>query len=64
MPSDCYESATKKVPNNATYLYHLGMVELANGDKRTARSELKAALKLKLAGDDAVRTQQTLQQIG
>ena len=53
----------QKVPNNATYRYHLGMAELANGDKRTARSELEAALKLKLEGDDAVRAQQTLEEI-
>jgi tetratricopeptide (TPR) repeat protein len=52
----------QKVPENATYHYRLGMVELAIGDKRTARSELEAALNLKLAGDDAVRARQALQQ--
>jgi tetratricopeptide (TPR) repeat protein len=53
----------QKVPDSATYRYHLGMAELADGDKRSARSELEAALKLKLAGDDAVRARQTLQRM-
>jgi len=53
----------QKVPESATYRYHLGMAEVADGDMRSARSELEAALRLKLAGDDAVRARQTLQQM-
>ena len=53
----------QNVPDSAIYRYHLGMAELADGDKRNARSELEAALKFKLTGDDAARARQTLEQM-
>ena len=56
---DCVQ----KAPDHAIYRYHLGMAELADGDKRSARSELESALKFKLTGVDAVRAQQTLEQM-
>jgi tetratricopeptide (TPR) repeat protein len=57
------QDCVHKAPDHATYRYHLGMVELAGGDKKNARSHLETALKLKLAGDEAIRARQALQQI-
>jgi tetratricopeptide (TPR) repeat protein len=41
-----------KVPTSATYSYHLGMALLASGRKQEAKTQLEAALRLKLAGED------------
>jgi uncharacterized protein HemY len=57
------QESVQKVPDHAIYHYHLGMVELAGGDKVNAKAQLEAALKLKLSGEDAVRARQTLQQM-
>jgi tetratricopeptide (TPR) repeat protein len=57
------KQCVQKDPKRAIYRYHLGMALLATGDKREAKSELDAALHLKLSPDDAQRAQDTLAQI-
>jgi tetratricopeptide (TPR) repeat protein len=42
-----------KVPSSPTYRYHLGMALLASGRKQEGKTQLEAALRMKLtAGDD------------
>jgi Tfp pilus assembly protein PilF len=57
------QECVREVPDHATYHYHLGMVELSDGDKAKAKSQLEAAMHLKLSGDEATRARQTLEQL-
>ena len=50
----------QKVLDSAAYRYHLGMTLLSAGQKAKARSQLQAALRLKLEGEDADNARQAL----
>ena len=57
------KEASEKLPDNPIVRYHLGMAYLKNGDKASAKRELKKALELdsKFEGaEEAVRTLQTV----
>ncbi len=54
------EDCVRKAPSRASYRYHLGMALLATGEKNKARSELQAALRLKLSADDSLEAQRAL----
>jgi Flp pilus assembly protein TadD len=56
------QECVEKAPDRASYRYHLGMVLLADGEKQRARLQLEAALRLKLAGNDAQQARQALAQ--
>jgi tetratricopeptide (TPR) repeat protein len=56
------QECVEKAPDRASYRYHLGMVLLADGEKQRARQQLEAALRLKLAGNDAQQARQALAQ--
>ncbi len=58
-----FKECVQKDPERAVYRYHLGMALLASGDKREAKSELEAALRLKLSSDDAQHARETLAHI-
>ncbi len=55
-----FEECVKKAPSSPIYHYHLGLALLASGQKGEGRAQLEAALRLKLAGDDAKNARQTL----
>jgi len=59
-----FSALTHKHPENATYHYHFGMALLKKGDKKTAESELKAALSQKPSGDVRHDIETALQKIG
>jgi tetratricopeptide (TPR) repeat protein len=42
-----FEQALARDPANASYMYHLGLAHLKNGDKAKARESLEKALKAK-----------------
>ena len=54
------QECVTKVPQSATYHYHLGMALLATGDRAKSRDQLEAALRLKLAGADAENARKAL----
>ncbi len=58
-----FKQCVQKDPERAVYRYHLAMALLATGEKREAKSELEAALRLKLSSDDAQQARATLAQI-
>jgi tetratricopeptide (TPR) repeat protein len=61
---DVLKTCVERVPNNATYQYHLGMSYLKLGDKVRAKTYLGQAVKSEVAflgADDARRTLATLQ---
>jgi Tfp pilus assembly protein PilF len=58
-----FKECVRKDPERAVYRYHLGMALLATGDKQQAKSELEAALRLKLSSDDARQARDTLARI-
>ena len=57
------QDCVRKVPQQGTYHYHLGMVLMADGEKQKAKSELEAALKLTLPSTDAKDARQALVQL-
>ncbi len=54
------EECVRKAPESPTYKYHLGMAQIASGNRQQGRTNLEAALRLKLAGDDATQARDTL----
>jgi tetratricopeptide (TPR) repeat protein len=58
-----FKDCVRKDPQRGVYRYHLGMALLATGNKEQAKSELDAALHLKLSPDDAQHARDTLTQI-
>jgi len=54
------QECVDKEPKSAVYHYHLGMTMLGLGEKIKAKSQLLAALQLKLAGPDADAARQAL----
>jgi Flp pilus assembly protein TadD len=59
-----FRALTLNNPNNATFHYHFGMTLLKKGDKKTAESELKAALAKKPSGEIRHEIETALQKIG
>ena len=57
------QECLKKEPANALYRYHLGVALLGKGDNAKGRTELQAALRLNLAGDDADQARRTLAEV-
>lgn len=58
-----FEECVKKDPSRPVYRYHLGLALLATGHKQEGKSELEAALRLKLNPDDAQHARDTLTQM-
>jgi Tfp pilus assembly protein PilF len=52
-----------KSPDSATFRYHLGMTFLATGQKAAGKSQLEAALRMKLSKDEAQEAQRELSQL-
>jgi tetratricopeptide (TPR) repeat protein len=61
---DQLRDCTQKMPEVAQYHYHLGKALVATGDLAQAKTELQAALRLKLAGTEAADARKTLTTIG
>jgi tetratricopeptide (TPR) repeat protein len=59
-----FRSLTEFYPDNSTYHYHFGMALLKQGDKTTAKSELKTALSHKPAEEQRHNIETALSQIG
>jgi tetratricopeptide (TPR) repeat protein len=57
------QEAATKLPDNAVIRYHLGMAQLAAGNKAAAKSELQQALKLQAAFPGAEEAKQALSQL-
>ena len=57
------EDCVKKVPDSGQFRYHLGMALLGNGQKLKAKTDLEAALRMKLDSGDAQQAQQALAQL-
>jgi Flp pilus assembly protein TadD len=58
-----FRECVRKQPDHALYHYHLGLALLGEDDKPHARTELQAAIHLKLTGNDATRAQQLLDEV-
>ncbi len=56
------QDCIKKAPDSAQFHYHLGMVLVANGEKAEGKTELQAALHLKLDNQDAEQARKALAQ--
>jgi len=54
------QECVRKAPQYAPYHYHLGMVLAASGEKAKAKTELEAALRMKLSAEDATDARQAL----
>jgi tetratricopeptide (TPR) repeat protein len=54
------QDCVRKAPQYAPYHYHLGMVLAASGEKAKAKTELEAALRMKLSAEDATDARQAL----
>jgi tetratricopeptide (TPR) repeat protein len=54
------QECVRKAPQYAPYRYHLGMVLAASGEKAKAKTELEAALRMKLSAEDATDARQAL----
>ena len=48
-----FEECVRKSPDSAEFHYHFGMTLLASGEKAKAKDQIEAALRGKLANDDA-----------
>ena len=57
------EDCVQKDPDSAKFRYHLGMALLGSGQKQKAKTNLEAALRMKLDGGDAQKAQQALAQL-
>lgn len=57
------QECVQKAPQRPVYRYHLGMALLAHGERTEAKSQLDAALRLNLAGDDAQQARKALSAI-
>jgi len=57
------KECVEKVPSDATFHYHLGMILKASGDNGKAKQQLATALGLKLGGDDALQASKALSQL-
>ena len=57
------EDCVQKAPDSGEFRYHLGMARLRNGQKQKAKTDLEAALRMKLDGSDAQQAQQALAQL-
>jgi len=60
---DLLQDAIKRAPQNATYLYHLGMAYWKNNDQARARQYLSRALELNPKFQKAAEIQQVLAQL-
>ena len=58
-----FEQCIQQSPDSAMYHFHLGMALVATGDSAKAKTQLSAALRLKLEGDDAEQARQTLSRL-
>ena len=58
--SNILEPLTQQSPQNATYLYHLGMTRWKEGRPDDARRALQRALELKISSRDAEQAKQAL----
>ncbi len=58
------EAAVKKVPDDASFRYHLGMAYFKAGDWKKSRSELERALALKLDVEGSAEARKTLAIVG
>ncbi len=59
-----FRQSTAKAPNNAGYLYRLGLAYLKNGDKAKARESLEKALKVNKDFKDAGEARKILANLG
>ena len=57
------EDCVKKVPDSGQFRYHLGMALLGSGQKLKAKSDLEAALRMKIDSGEAQQAQQALAQL-
>ncbi|MGC2332582.1 MAG: tetratricopeptide repeat protein, partial [Candidatus Acidiferrales bacterium] len=57
------EDCVKKVPDSGQFRYHLGMALLGSGQKLKAKTDLEAALRMKLDSSEAQQAQQALAQL-
>lgn len=58
-----FEESVQGSPNVPAYRYHLGMALMATGESGKAREQFQAALRLKLAGEDAEQARQALERL-
>ena len=56
------EECVRKSPDSAEFHYHLGMALLATGEKAKGKEQIDAALRMKLANDDAQQARQAIAQ--
>jgi tetratricopeptide (TPR) repeat protein len=54
------QECVRKAPEQPVYRYHLGMALLAGGEKGQAKTQLDAALRLNLSGEDALQARKAL----
>lgn len=57
------EDCVQKSPESGEFRYHLGMALLGEGQKVKAKENLQAAVRMKLANDEAQKAQQALAQL-
>jgi tetratricopeptide (TPR) repeat protein len=58
-----FEECVRKSPDSAEFHYHFGMTLLASGQRSKAKDQIEAALRGKLANDDAKEAHQALAQL-
>jgi cellulose synthase operon protein C len=56
------QECIRKVPNDAQFHYHLGMALVSDGKKSAGKTELQAALQMKLDSQDAAQARKALSQ--
>jgi Flp pilus assembly protein TadD len=59
---DLFKEAVKKEPDNATFVYHLGLAYAKNGQAALARQQLDRVLKIKPGSSEAEDLRRTLAQ--
>jgi predicted Zn-dependent protease len=59
-----FRGLTESHPDNPTYHYHFGMALIKQGDKTTAKAELKTALSQKPADEQRRNIESALAQLG
>jgi tetratricopeptide (TPR) repeat protein len=59
-----FQQSVTRAPQNPTYLYHLGLAHLKNGDKAKAKESLEKALSLKGDFKEAADARKALATIG
>lgn len=58
-----FQESVQGSPNVPAYHFHLGMALIATGESAKARDQLQAALRLKLAGEEAEQARQALDRL-